>query len=103
MNLGTKFVLFTLSRAQRSKVCREIFTAIFSEGHATESYKIFTAYLAYFDLGIDLSAEKFSYSSEQYKLTEQSKAALDLDQLVALKTGNTSLIPDTFLHKLFCS
>ncbi len=79
INLGTKFVLFTLSQPQRVKVCRELFTAIFSEGYATESYNIFTAYLAYFDLGLDINAEKFSYSNETYNLTELSKATLDLD------------------------
>lgn len=101
MQFSTRFVVLTLTKTQRNSVCRELFTAIFSEGHATESFTIFKAYLAYFDLGLNLLGMKFSYQNESYSLTELAKEILDFDQLLALKTGQNKKIPAHLLHRLF--
>jgi len=38
----------TLTHEQRIVLLRELFTAIYSAGDATESYKILRAYISYF-------------------------------------------------------
>jgi len=59
---------------------------------------VFRAYLAYFDLGLRVDSEekssKFSYKTQSYNLTQMAKEILSLDQLLALKTGQTQMIPD---------
>ncbi len=96
--VSTKFVVFTMTRAQKIQVCRELFTAIFSEGNATESYNIFRSYLTYFDLGLVPSDNKFSYYSQSYTLTEQAKEILSLDQMLVIKMGVNDQIPEKLLH-----
>lgn len=74
---NVKLAILSLTYAQRTTLLRELFTAIYSEGEATESFKILRAYISYFvlpDLGDFLDSETthvvFSYALPITKLPE---------------------------------
>lgn len=58
-----KVALLTLTPSQRTELIREVFTAIYADGQATESFKVLRAYISFFSLGMVEFAhvEKFSY------------------------------------------
>jgi hypothetical protein len=47
---NVKLAVLTLTYEQRVTLCRDIFTAIYAEGEATESYKLLRAYISYFEI-----------------------------------------------------
>jgi hypothetical protein len=50
---NVKLTVFTLTYEQRVALCRDIFTAIYAEGEATESYKLLRTYISYFEIDFD--------------------------------------------------
>ena len=94
----------TLTPAQRTELIRELFTAIYADGQATESFKVLRAYISFFSLGMVEFAhvEKFSYRSKLPRdISLNQLDSLSLEQMLALKTGNTQELPPHTLYTIF--
>lgn len=107
LKASVKLCVFTLTHEQRTKILRELFTAIYADGEATESFKVLRAYFSYFSLemqGMVREEEKFSYANHMVDTVRADQVDMvSLEQMLAVKTGNHKDLPPALLHKLFCN
>lgn len=102
VSTNVMLAILTLSYDQRTELLRELFTAIYAEGEATEAYKVLRSFVSYFDIGIEADSNtKFTYACEVGSLASPGCAELSLEHMLAVKTGDFKALPHKLLYSLF--